>query len=49
VGNDDGKLVGSVKGEVVGRELVGLEVGGLVSPCLVGLDVIGASVGEDDG
>ena len=41
--------MGGTRGLPVGRELDGLDVGGFVSPGLVGLDVIGASVGDVDG
>ena len=49
VGTGVGALVGSDKGVPVGRELLGFPVGGFVSPGLVGLAVIGASVGREDG
>ena len=45
----DGWAEGDAIGCRVGRELVGLEVGGLVSPGFVGLLVTGASVGDTEG
>ena len=45
----EGWLDGRANGWPVGRELDGRDVGGFVSPAFVGLAVIGASVGRDDG